>query len=222
MHVAKLAALVLLLFHTFIPVQNLQLYAGVSVFLVLIIIYSGKMPLALLFFKNIPIFFFTAVFFVFMFFPAMNIAADNLLTLFKIIFIFNISLAASAWLGRTGFIFCLMLVPFKRIKLFLILLSRSLGDFKRNTKAAVTGVRLRIELTGKQKLLVPKYYMRSLIMKELYSFYHSQAALVSRLRSDNIAIYGQNTFVIKDMRLACIMACVALADIFVQAANIQI
>ncbi|MCL1911845.1 MAG: hypothetical protein FWG13_06545 [Leptospirales bacterium] len=157
-----------------------------------------------------------------MFFPAMNIAADNLLTLFKIILIFNIFLAGSAWLGRNGFLFCLKLVPAQRIKLFLLLLSKNLGAFGRNARAAATGARLRIELTGKQKLLVPKYYMRSLVMKELYSFYHNQAALVSRLHGGSIAIYARNRFAAKDLRLACVILCAASADIFVQTANIRI
>ena len=222
MHITKLIAIILVLLHTFIPIQNLQLYIGASILLALIMIYSGKTPPVSLFFKNIPMFLFAAVFFIFMFFPTMRLTADNFLTLFKIILIFNISLAASAWLDRSGFLFCLRLIPIQRIKLFLILLSRSLGAFKRNTKAAATGVQLRIELNGKQKLLLPKYYTRSLIMKELYSFSHSQAALVSRIHSNNIAIYAQNAFAIRDLRLACIMLCIASVGIFVQALNIQI
>ena len=222
MHIAKLIALAMLLFHTFIPVHNLQLYMGVSVVLMLIVICSGGMPFARLFLRNIPILFFMGVFFIFMFFPAMTFNVDKLLILFRIILIFNIFLATSAWFGRSGFLFCLKLVPVQRIKLFLLLLSRSLGAFGKNARAAAIGVRLRIELTGRQKLLVPKYYVRNLIMKELYSFYHSQAALISRLHGDNVAIYIQNRFVAKDLLFACAMVCVASAGIFIQAANIRI
>jgi len=222
MHIVKLAAIVLLLFHTFIPVQNLQLYIGVSIFLMLLMVYLGGTSPSSLFFKNIPMFLFVAVFSIFIFFSTMSVGADNFLTLFKIILIFNISLAASAWLGRNGFLFCLRLVPVQRIRLFLLLLSRSLGAFERNVKFAAIGVRLRIELTGKQKLLVPKYYTRSLIMKELYSFYHSQAALVSRGCGGSIAVYARNAFEVKDLPLACFMLCIAFAGIFVQATNIQV
>jgi hypothetical protein len=221
-HIAKLAAFFLLLFHTLFPPQNLSLYVGVSIFLTLIMIHSGGMSFTVLFLKNIPMLFFAAVFFAFMFSPVMTLTADKLLTLLKIILIFNISLAASLWLGRAGFLFCLKLVSMQRLKLFLLLLSRSLGAFERNARAAATGVQLRIELTGKQKFLVPKYYMRCLIMKELYAFQHSQAALVSRLYDQNVAIYAQNRFVAKDLLYACVMAGAAFADIFIQAANIKI
>ncbi|MCL2026779.1 MAG: hypothetical protein FWG92_08250, partial [Leptospirales bacterium] len=146
----------------------------------------------------------------------------NFLTIFKIILIFNISIAASGWLGRGGFLFCLRVVPVQRVKLFLLLLSRSLGTFGRNAKAAATGAQLRIELTGKQKFLIPKYYVRSLIMKELYSFYHNQAALVSRLHGDNIITYARSKFAVKDLLLACVMICAAFAGIFIQAGNIRI
>ncbi|MCL1865450.1 MAG: hypothetical protein FWF73_06530 [Spirochaetes bacterium] len=222
MHIAKLAAFFLLLFHTLIPAQNLQLYVVVSIFLTLIMIYSGGMPSTALFFKNIPMFFFAAVFFVFMFFPGMTLSADKFLTLFKIILIFNISLAASSWLGRGGFLFCLKFISVQRLKLFLLLLSRSLASFERNVRAAAVGVQLRIELTGKQKLLVPKYYVRNLIMKELYSFQHSQAALASRLYDHNVTIYARNGFAVKDLLSVCVMASAAFADIFIQTANIKI
>ncbi|MCL2026351.1 MAG: hypothetical protein FWG92_06060 [Leptospirales bacterium] len=222
MHIVKLFTLILLLFHTLMPVQNLHLYAGISVVLTLTVIRSGGMPPAMLLFKNIPILSFTIVFFIFMFFPAMTLTVDNFLTVFKIILVFNISIAASGWLGRDGFLFCLKCVPVRRIKLFLLLLSRSLGTFGRNVKAATRGAQLRIELTGRQKLLIPRYYVRSLIMKELYSFYHNQAALVSRLHGDNIAIYTRNGFTVKDLLPVCITICVALAGIFIQAGNIRI
>jgi len=222
MHIAKLAAFALSLFHMLIPAQNLQVYVCLSVFLTLIMIYSGGMPPSALFFKNAPMFFFAAVFFIFMFFPTMTLTTDKLLTLLRMILIFNISVATSAWLGRGGFLFCLKVISIQRIKLFLLLLSRSLGAFEKNAKAAARWVRLRIELTGNQKLLIPKYYVRNLIMKELYSFQHSQAVLVSRLHDDNLAIYARNRFAVKDLLLACAIISVAFADIFIQAANTQI
>jgi hypothetical protein len=218
MHIAKLAAIAALVFHTLTPARNLWAWVSVSLFLMFILIWLSQTRLSALFFKNVPMFFFTAVFFIFMFFSSESLTRDRTLVLFKIALFFNVSLAASAWLGKGGLLFCVKIIRARRIKLFLLLLARSLAAFKRDARAAANQARLRLEPAGTRKLIIPKYYARNLVMKELYSFYHNQAALVSRMRGGAIPIYTQSAFNAKDMAAACAIIFFALLGVLLQSA----
>jgi hypothetical protein len=218
-HLGKTIAIGIVLFHTLAPSDCLPLWIAVSLLLTALLIYAGRARIKTLLLKNAAVFSFAAFFSLFMFFPVKKDGLKILpvfLSAFKIILVFNILAAGTSWLGKTGALFFVEMIPLLRMKLFLILLLRNLQGFKRNSNAIANQIRSRLELKGRQKLLIPKYYTRSLIMKELYAFHHHQAVIVSRL-PDTIAIYSRGALETRDAALALTMICLAAASAALEA-----
>ncbi len=105
-------------------------------------------------------------------------------TFYKIILVYNIVYLFGIWMGKNGFLRILSVLPGRRIRLFLILFHRTVYSFMNKSKLVLFQVRSRLELTTRDRLIIARYYIQNLLLKELYSFHYYQAALHTRVHHD--------------------------------------
>ncbi|HON78647.1 MAG TPA: hypothetical protein PK544_09175 [Spirochaetota bacterium] len=106
---------------------------------------------------------------------------DSIILALKIILIFNIFLGGMQWIGTGGYMYLLNRIPSVRVRLFFLLLGNNMLRIMRNNREIVRQIRSRITLTGKNRLIIARYYFQNMLFKELYSMQHSHGALVLRL-----------------------------------------
>ena len=190
---------------------NFIIWLIVSLLSIMLLFYAGAISVRQFLLRNMPIVSFAVIFSFFILFSAWlsNKPPDMHLlysTAAKIIFMFNIILAGTAWLGRDGLLFLVKHVPSPRFKMFFILLWRSINGLRRNSAGIVNQIRSRLDLNGRDKYLIPKFYVRNLIMKDLYAFHHNQAAVVSRLgEGGDLSVWPVYIFKKKDIVLATVI-----------------
>ena len=218
MHLTKLFVIGLMLVYTLFFMPNHVVWPVVLLLLIGIMFAVVPLNIKQILFRNIPILSFAIFFSIFFFFSAWlkGEAPDFYLlsvTTLKIIFVFNIMFAGTSWLGREGLLFLIKIVPTDRMKLFFILLYRSVNGLRRNSSGIANQIRSRLDLKGRDKLLVPRYYVRNLIMKDLYAFHHNQAALVSRIgmEGSRLSVCPQSGVAVKD----AVVAAVIISAIFI-------
>lgn len=224
MHLTKLFVVGLLIIHVLFPAFKQIPWFIASAVSIGLLFYVTGLTFGRVLYRNIPIISFAVFFSLFILFSAwLRNTPPNYVLLFmtaaKIIFIFNIMLAAVAWLGRNGLLFILKHIPSRRLKLFLMLLCRSIGGLRRNSAGIANQLRSRLDLSGRERFLIPRFYVRNLIMKDLYSFHHNQAALVSRLglgAEGRLAFWLVSSRKIKDVIIAILSVTIIFADVLFQ------
>jgi hypothetical protein len=106
---------------------------------------------------------------------------DPLMFAVKIVFVFNILLGGMRWIGGSGYLYLLNRAPGMRLRLFFLLLGNNLVRMLRNNREIVRQIRSRMTVTGKNKLIIARYYFQNMLFRELYSMRHSHGAMVLRL-----------------------------------------
>jgi len=105
----------------------------------------------------------------------------NFLVIIRLFMVYNAIVLSTEWLGKNGFLYIITSLRSERIKLYLLLLNRSIGSFRKIQSQIMYQIQSRLDLKSREKYLIPRYYTVNIISKELYSFQHYQAALLSRL-----------------------------------------
>ncbi len=134
---------------------------------------------------------------------------------FKSIMIFNIAYLSGAWIGRRGMMDMVSAVPSQRVKLFLILFYRTVKTFLRTSRMVIFQVRSRMNLTARTRLVLARYYVRNLLVKELYSYHFHQAALYTRLPGRTTFRACPQRITIHDTLLAAFIAATSTAAIII-------
>ena len=102
----------------------------------------------------------------------------------RIIAVYNAVMLTCEWLGREGFIFIVARIPSARVRLYLLLVFRSVKHFLVMNRYIIYQLKSRIDLRSRKRFLVPLYYVRTLIDRELYTYQMNQAALAMRVDRD--------------------------------------
>ncbi len=134
---------------------------------------------------------------------------------FKSIMIFNIACLSGAWIGRGGMMDMVSAVPGQRVKLFLILFYRTVKTFLRTSRMILFQVRSRMDLTVRTRLMLAQYYVRNLLVKELYSYHFHQAALYTRLPGRIMFSACPQRITIHEALLAALIAAACAAAIII-------
>lgn len=114
----------------------------------------------------------------------------NMILAFSIrtVLIFNLIIMGAAWLGTSGFIWFLGLIPSRAIQAYFLLFYRGISGFKRISPLVIHQIRSRINIKSGEKYLVPRYYIYNMMMKEINMLTYYQAALASR--TNPIPVFG--------------------------------
>jgi len=136
---------------------------------------------------------------------------DTLMTVLKIIFIYNTVLPGTGWIGTSGLIYFLNIFPSERIRLFLLLLYRSVKNFIFIHKDIIYSINSRIDLKSADKFLIPKYYLQNIITKDLYDYHLYQASLAVRIHSPVTGISEKEKTSVRDNITAVVLLCLLAA-----------
>ncbi len=134
---------------------------------------------------------------------------------YKSIMIFNIVYLSGAWIGRRGMMDIVSMVPGQRVKLFLILFYRTAKTFLRTSRMVIFQVRSRMDITARTRLLLARYYVQNLLVKELYSYHFHQAALYTRLPGRIKLSACPQRITIHDALLAAFIAAASAATLII-------
>ncbi|HMB19692.1 MAG TPA: hypothetical protein VKQ10_01375, partial [Spirochaetota bacterium] len=126
-------------------------------------------------------------------------------TFARIFFVYNMIMTSMAWMGKSGFLWLVHTVKSERIRLFLLLFSRTVHMFIKRNRHIIFQLQSRIDTGSRKKYLVPRYYVQNLVAGELYSLQHYQAGLITRVHG-NISVLPPDTISRRHIPAAlCIM-----------------
>ncbi len=184
--ILKITTLFVCLLHVLLPVNSPVAWAILNGIAILVLFYiSGLAPEELLK-RNILVVSFAVMIMLFQVITAV-ISGMQLnytfmgITLARILFIYNMIMASVTWMGRGGLLWLVKHVPSERVRLFLLLFTRTVQMFMKLNRHIVFQLQSRIDTGSRKKYLVPRYYVQNLFTGEMYSLQHYQAGMMTRV-----------------------------------------
>lgn len=158
---------------------------AIILFALIIMWLSSGMKLRKLFYSNILILLFTGSFCTFILITSFIESAtpDPLQILsiaLKTILIFNLLRISIAWLGTPGLLWLTNIIPYRDVQVYILLFFRGVRHFLRTNSLVIHQIRSRINISTKQKYLIPRYYAYNIMMKEINMLTYYEAALAAR------------------------------------------
>ncbi|HQP48194.1 MAG TPA: hypothetical protein PKX12_05645 [Spirochaetota bacterium] len=183
--VFRFAAIVLFASAVVLQREYLYLFLPLSAVIIGAVYYFHGAPFLYVMKRNIFILSFSIVFagfsFVSGYIDGIARLNDSVILAVKIVFVFNILLGGMRWIGGSGYLYLLNRVPGIRLRLFFLLLGNNLVRMARNNREIVRQIRSRMAVTGRNRLVLARYYFQNMLFRELYSMGHSHGAMVLRL-----------------------------------------
>jgi len=98
----------------------------------------------------------------------------------KTVLIFNLLRLTIAWLGTPGLLWIISLIPWRGIQVYILLFFRGVSHFRRINSLVFHQIKSRINISSREKYLIPRYYLYNIMMKEINMLAYYEAALASR------------------------------------------
>ncbi len=160
--------------------------------------------------SNYVIMFFACVFTFFTLFSGYLKGKPDIETAFytflKIILVFNVINAGYRWVGKRGILVLLDILPVWRMKVYLLLLIKTLAVIFKTIPESITQVSLRLHPSSYRKIIIARYYVQNIIYKELYTVQHIQTAAHLRITNKKIDVTYDETMEPADFVLVVICA----------------
>lgn len=109
-------------------------------------------------------------------------------TALKIFIALNIIRFSVRWIGSAGILSLIGLIPSEKLKLYLILTSKGIYLFRRNSRMIIMQIKSRLEPCRKNRRILARHYIHNMIFRELYTIQYLQASLYTRL-PEKIKVY---------------------------------
>lgn len=208
--ILKLITLLLCILHVVLPVGNIPLWLLLNIAAISILYILSELTFSQLIKRNILIVSFAVMLAFFQ--VVSSVIADKPVdhefmgvTFARIFFVYNMIMTSMAWMGTSGFLWLVDTVKSERIRLFLLLFSRTVHMFLKRNRHIIFQLQSRIDTGSRKKYLVPRYYVQNLVAGELYSLQHYQAGLITRVHG-NISVLRPDTITGRHIPAAlCIM-----------------
>ncbi len=195
--ILKLITLLLCLLHAVLPVDTIHVWIILNIAALSMLYILSEIRLGQLIKRNILIVSFAMML---AFFQVLSSVIDGSpvdlvfmgVTFARIFFVYNMIMTSMAWMGTSGFLWLVYAIRSERIRLFLLLFSRTVHMFMKRNRHIIFQLQSRIDTGSRKKYLVPRYYVQNLVAGELYSLQHYQSGLITRVHG-NISVLRPDT-----------------------------
>jgi hypothetical protein len=195
--ILKVITLLLCLLHVVLPVGMIPLWFILNIAALSMVYILSELSFSQLIKRNILIVSFALML---AFFQVLSFVIDSKpvdyvfmgITFARIFFVYNMIMTSMAWMGKSGFLWLVHAVRSERIRLFLLLFTRTVHMFMKRNRHIIFQLQSRIDTGSRKKYLVPRYYVQNLVAGELYSLQHYQAGLITRVHG-NISVLRPDT-----------------------------
>ncbi|MFW5771223.1 MAG: hypothetical protein ACOCX9_07280 [Spirochaetota bacterium] len=184
--ILKSITLMLCLLHVVLPVEVIPVWVILNIAALSMLFVVSELSIEQLIKRNILLVSFALML---AFFQVLSSAVDGNpvdyvfmgVTSARIFFVYNMIMTSMAWMGKSGFLWLVHTVKSERIRVFLLLFSRTVHMFIKRNRHIIFQLQSRIDTKSRKKFLVPRYYVQNLIAGEIYSLQHYQAGLITRV-----------------------------------------
>ncbi|MGM0484911.1 MAG: hypothetical protein ACQERI_10215 [Candidatus Krumholzibacteriota bacterium] len=187
--ILKIITLTACVFHLLLPVSSPAAWFVLGLIALWALIAVSGLSLRLVLRRNllVLVFVLTIAFFQLLTAVISGVSPDYefvLITAARILLVYNVIMATVAWMGPAGFLRILEKAGSARIRIFLLLFARTIRMFLKLNRQIIYQLQSRFDTGGRNKYLIPRYYVQNLIAGELYSLQHYQAGVISRVHGD--------------------------------------
>lgn len=215
--ILKIITLTACVFHLLLPVSSPAAWFVLGLIALWALIAVSGLSLRLVLRRNllVLVFVLTIAFFQLLTAVISGVSPDYefvLITAARILLVYNVIMATVAWMGPAGFLRILEKAGSARIRIFLLLFARTVRMFLKLNRQIIYQLQSRFDTGGRNKYLIPRYYVQNLIAGELYSLQHYQAGVISRVHGD-IKPLRRSTLNRRDILTAAAVTALMIAGI---------
>ncbi len=215
--ILKIITLTACVFHLLLPVSSPAAWFVLGLIALWALIAVSGLSLRLVLRRNllVLVFVLTIAFFQLLTAVISGVSPDYefvLITAARILLVYNVIMATVAWMGPAGFLRILEKAGSARIRIFLLLFARTVRMFLKLNRQIIYQLQSRFDTGGRNKYLIPRYYVQNLIAGEIYSLQHYQAGVISRVHGD-IKPLRRSTLNRRDILTAAAVTALMIAGI---------
>ena len=221
MHLLPLPGIISAALLILLPVHNSSIWATASFSCILILyLASGNKP-GVIIKRNIFILSFIVFFNSFVFFSASisDSAADTesaVIISLRIFLVYNVITAGMSVMGKGGVLCLAEKIRTPSLRLYFLLLTRSVSNLTKDHTHIVRQLKSRIDLRSRDKYLLPRYYTTNLITREIRRYGINQGVLLSRMPDSYKIDFSNYPVSARSVTASVIVTLAAIAGIISQ------